>query len=81
MISSFKSFTGENRSIWRELTGWTKRKDRLVGHILSQDSVCNMVMEGIIWGKNGIGRPRFEYSKQYQRDLGCNIYARTYRID
>ena len=39
-----------------------------------------MVLEGSVWGKNGVGRPRLEYSKQIQRDVGCGSYVEMKRL-
>ena len=67
----------EKRSLWRHLT---KRRDRLVGHILRHEGLVNMVLEGSVWGKNGVGRPRLEYSKQIQEDVGCSSYVEMKRL-
>ena len=39
-----------------------------------------MVLEGSVWGKNGVGRPRLEFSKQIQRDVGCSSYVEMKRL-
>lgn len=62
--------TGENQSFWQQLT---KKRDRLVCHILMHNGIINMIMEGrLCTGENGIGKPRLEYGKKIQRD-GCAI--------
>lgn len=68
---------GEKRSLWRILT---KRRDRLVGHILRHEGLVKMVLEGSVWGKNTVGRPRLEYSKQIQKDVGCSNYVEMKRL-
>ena len=56
---------GEKRNFWHILT---KRRDRLVGHILRHEGIVNLVLEGSVWGINRVGRLRDEYSKQIQRE-------------
>ena len=68
---------GEKRMFWHMLT---KRRDRLVGHILRHQGLVNLVLEGSVWGKNRVGRPRDEYSKQIQRDVGCCSYSEMKRF-
>ena len=63
---------GEKRSLWQHLK---KRRDRLVGHILRHGGLVHKVLEGSVGGKNGVGRPRLEYSKHIQRDVGCSSYT------
>ena len=68
---------GEKRALWHNLT---KRRDRLIGHILRHSGLVNMVLEGSVWGKNGRGRPRLEYDKQIQLDVGCGSYVEMKRL-
>ena len=67
---------GEKRSLWRNLT---KRRDRLIGHILRHEGLVKLVLEGSVGGKNGRGRPRHEYDKQIRVDVGCNSYVEMKR--
>ena len=62
---------GEKRNLWHNLT---RRRDRLVGHVLRHQGLTNLVLEGSAEGKNRRGRPRDEYTKQIQRDVGCSRY-------
>ena len=68
---------GEKQSLWRHSK---KRRDRLVGHILRHEGLVHMGLKGSVWGKNGVGRPRLEYSKQIQRDVGCGSYVEMKRL-
>ena len=52
---------GERRNIWETLT---KRRDRLVGHILRHPGIVGLMMEGMVEGANGRGRPSLQYIKQ-----------------
>ena len=56
---------GEKRNLWHNLT---RRRDRLVGHVLRHQGLTNLVLEGCAEGKNHRGRPRDEYTKQIQRE-------------
>ena len=67
----------EKRSLWRCLS---KRRDRLVGHVLRHQGLVNIALEGSVWGKNGVGRPRLESSKQIQSDVGCKSYVEMKRM-
>ena len=68
---------GEKRKLWHYLT---KRRDRLIGHILRHQGITNLVLEGSVGGKNCRGRPRDEYSKQVQKDVGCSSYSEMKRL-
>ena len=68
---------GEERTLWHNLT---KRRDRLVGHILRHAGIVNLVLEGSMGGKNCRGRPRLQYSKQIQLDVGCSSYVEMKRL-
>ena len=57
-----------------------KRRDRLVGHISRHEGLVQVVLEGSVWAKNGVGSPRLEYSKQIQRDVGCGSYVEMKRL-
>ena len=52
----------------------------MIGHILRHSGLVNMVLEGSVWGKNGRGRPRPEYDKQIQLDVGCGNYVEMKRV-
>ena len=68
---------GEKEKLWHNLT---KRRDRLIGHILRHQGITNLVLEGSVGGKNRRGRPRDEYSKQIQKDVGCNSYSEMKKL-
>lgn len=68
---------GEKRSLWNTLT---KRRDRLIGHTLRHQGPVNLVLEGSVGGKIRRGRPRYEYSKQIQIDVGCRSYSEMKRL-
>ena len=62
---------GEEMSLWKILT---RRRDRLVGHILRHPGLVNIALEGKIEGKNCRGRPRLDYVRQIINDVGCRNY-------
>ena len=68
---------GEKISLWQHLT---KRRDRLVGHILRHDGLVKLTLEGSVWGKNAVGRPRLGYSEQIWEDVGCVSYVEMKRL-
>lgn len=68
---------GEKRCLWKTLT---KRRDRLIGHVLRHEGLVSLAFEGGVWGKNGVGRPRLAYGKQIQIDVGCNNYVGMKRL-
>ena len=68
---------GERRTIWHNLT---RRRDRMIGHILRHPGLAQLFSEGSVGGKNGIGRPRYEYDKQIRADVGCSGYVEMKRL-
>ena len=68
---------GERRTIWRNLT---RRRDRMIGHILRHPGLIQLVFEGSVGGKNGRDRPRYEYDKQIRADVGCSSYVEMKRL-
>ena len=67
----------ENRTLWKTLT---RRRDRLVGHVLRHQGLTNLVLEGSVGRKNSRGRPRQEYDTQIRADVGCSSYEQMKRL-
>ena len=61
----------ETRSIWKTLT---RRRDRMIGHILRHGGLTQMVVEGRAEGKRTRGRPRQTYINQIVEDVGVNTF-------
>lgn len=68
---------GEERNIWVTLT---RRRDRMVGHVLRHQGITSVVLEGAVEGKNCRGRQRFEYIQQIAEDVGCHSYSEMKRL-
>ena len=62
---------GEEMGLWKILT---RRRDRLVGHILRHPGLVNTALEGKIECKNCRGRSRLDYVRQIIKDVGCRNY-------
>ena len=67
----------EKRSLWHDLI---KRRVRVVGHILRHEGIVNLALEGSVGSKDCRGRPRLQYSKQIQSDVGCSSYVEMKRL-
>ena len=68
---------GESRNIWKLLA---RRRDRLVGHVLRHPGILGLMMEGLVEGSNGRGRPRLQYLRQIAEDVGCDTYEGIKRL-
>ena len=62
---------GESRNIWKLLT---RRIGRLVGHVLRHPGIVGFLIERLVEGSNGRGRPRLQYLRQIADDVGCVTY-------
>ena len=47
---------------------------------MRHDGLVKIALEGSVWGKNGVGRPRLEYSKQIQQGVGSGSYVEMKRL-
>ncbi|VVC45162.1 Hypothetical protein CINCED_3A021580 [Cinara cedri] len=56
-----------------------KRITKLIGHILRHNSLLKRVMEGMIVGKNLVGRPPLDYFQQIMRDVDVSGYRHMKR--
>lgn len=68
---------GEEKCLWNTLT---RRRNRMVGHILRHPSLVSLVMEGTVEGKNCRGRQRLQYATQILEDVGCKKYVEIKRL-
>ncbi|VVC41133.1 Reverse transcriptase domain [Cinara cedri] len=56
-----------------------KRRTKLIGHILRYNSLLKRIMEGMIVGKNVVGRPLLNYLQQIMRDVDVPGYKHMKR--
>ncbi|XP_049833909.1 uncharacterized protein LOC126278101 [Schistocerca gregaria] len=68
---------GEERNMWKTLI---RRRDRMIGHLLRNEGMTSMVLEGAVEGKKYRGRQRLEYIKQIIEDIGCKCYSEMKRL-
>ena len=62
---------GERMGIWNYLK---RRRDKLIGHNIRHPGILMLMLEGMVEGKNWVGRHRFPYIKQIWEDVGCKNY-------
>lgn len=46
-----------------------ERRTKLIGHILRHNNLLKRIMEGMIEGKNVVGRHPLDYLQQIMRDV------------
>ncbi|VVC25849.1 Hypothetical protein CINCED_3A016755 [Cinara cedri] len=56
-----------------------KRRTKLIGYILRHNSLLKRIMEGMIVGKNVVGRPPLDYLQQIMRDVDVPGYRHMKR--
>ena len=44
-----------------------------MGHVLRHPGILGLMMEGLVEGSNGRGRPRLQYLRQIADDVGCHM--------
>ncbi|KAL1447191.1 hypothetical protein WDU94_013942 [Cyamophila willieti] len=62
---------GEERKILNLIAA---RRAKWIGHILRHEGMLHTIIDGQIEGRNHLGRPRQEYLKQIEEDMGCQNY-------
>lgn len=56
-----------------------KRRIKLIEHTPRHDSLLKRIMEGMIEGKNVVGRPPLDYLQQIMRDVNVPNYRKMKR--
>jgi len=56
-----------------------KRRIKLIGHTLRHNSSLNRIMEGVLEGKNVVGRPPLDYLQQIMRNVNVPHYRQMKR--
>jgi len=56
------------------------RRNSLIGHTIGHNEFVVNILEGSIFGKNGVGRPRLQYSKQDSRNTAADSYRAMERM-
>ena len=67
----------EKRSLLNTLK---RRRDNLIGHIMKHDSLIKTIVEGLVDGKRGKGRPRMYYIGQIIKDIRKNKYVNMKKL-
>lgn len=56
------------------------RRHSWIGHIIRHNEFTLSILEGIVTGQRGRGRPRLQYLKQITKDLGVQSYIQLKRL-
>jgi len=56
------------------------RRQSWVGHVIRHNEFVTNILEGAIFGKRAVGRPRLRYLKEVARNTGVDSYIATKRM-
>jgi hypothetical protein len=56
------------------------RRHSLIGHTVGHNEFVVNILEGTIYGKKAVGRPRLQYLKQVTRNTGADSYTAMERM-
>lgn len=57
-----------------------KRRNTWIGHVMRHEGLLEIILEGLVEGKNCRGRPRLQYLNQVMGDMNCPSYNELKRM-